>query len=97
MEQVVYKYELEPNGNKHEALMPPLGKVLRIDAQGSSVCVWALVNPLEFKTIRVFEIYGTGHPIKDDGLVREFVNTFLVDDGRFVFHAFEVRAKSILN
>jgi len=94
MSQVVYKYELEKQWDQYEALAPPLGKVLRIDAQGSSVFVWMLVDPLEFKTIRVFEVYGTGHPIAEDGRVRTFVNTFLIDGGRFVFHAFEVNTKA---
>lgn len=65
-------------------------KVLRIDSQAGKICLWALVNPLEFKTLRRFDVFGTGHPIPEDGQERVFVNTFLMHEGMYVFHAFEV-------
>ena len=33
-------------------------------------------------------IRGTGHPIEHDNI--KFISTFQVDDGNFIFHAFEV-------
>ena len=87
---VVYKYELTKWESQYEALIPPSAKVLRIDSQAGKICLWALVDPMEFKTLRRFDVFGTGHPIPSDGQERVFVNTFLMHEGTYVFHAFEV-------
>lgn len=87
---VVYKYELHKFEDQYEALMPPNGKVLSINAQNGELFLWALVDPMEFKTLRQFDIYGTGYPVPSDGKERQFINTFFTRENQVVFHAFEV-------
>lgn len=89
--QTVYKYTLQKNGPDWEAHNVPANeKVLHIADQHGKICVWALVDTDGFKGMRFFQVFGTGHEIPNDGRTRSFVNTFMIEDGDVVFHAFEV-------
>lgn len=83
---VVYKYQL--NASQATRLELPVGATpLRVDIQSGSYCLWAMVDPDAETETRTFEIFGTGHPMPD--FERRFINTFLVNGGSYVFHAFE--------
>ena len=69
----------------------PTGAVLRhFDMQhGTNACVWAQVDPDAPKESRFFRIVGTGHPIPEPDK-HVYVGTALQQQGRFVWHLFEV-------
>lgn len=70
--------------------MPKGSKILSIQTQKETPCIWVLVNPLNEKELRHFEVYGTGHDIsfnKETEL--KFINTFQLHGGNLVFHLFE--------
>ena len=82
----VYKYQLNPN-QATQLELPIDAMPLKVDVQVGVLCLWAMVNPDAKTEARTFEVFGTGHPMPD--FKRRFINTFFVQDGTFVFHAFE--------
>lgn len=82
----VYKYKLSSH-RETELNLPSGSQVLRVDVQNGETCLWALVDPDKHTELRVFEIFGTGHQMPD--FARQFINTFFVSGGEYVFHAFE--------
>jgi hypothetical protein len=82
----VYKYQLTDNPETQLEL-PTGAEILKVDIQGNSLFLWAMVNPGAKKETRTVEVFGTGHHMPD--LNRRFINTFFAQDGAFVFHAFE--------
>lgn len=88
---VVYKYPL--GISDYTVLDLPSGaRLLHADVQGGGgMMLWALVDPDQPAEPRRIAILGTGHAVKVlDGDRLQHINTFLVDGGAFVFHAFEV-------
>lgn len=81
--KAIYKYPLEIR-NCSEIEMPQDAVILSAQVQGSTICIWALVDPEAAPQSRVFSVYGTGHPIETPGL---FLST--VQIGSLVFHIFE--------
>ena len=87
--KTIWKFELETIGNQNIE-MPIGAEILTIQAQSEEPCLWALVNPEAKKELRIFEIFGTGHPIRyDTGITRNFIGTYQLKDGGLVFHVFE--------
>jgi hypothetical protein len=80
----VWKYPLPPV-ELIELDMPHGARVLTVQKQGTNICMWALVNPAHELERRGFQIIGTGHEIESVG---EYVGTFQVEGGAFVFHVF---------
>ena len=86
--ETIYKYPLSTNDSETTLSLPTGATVLRIDSQGVSINLWAIVDTdVKKKKKRTFEVFGTGHPMRP--LKRRYVNTFFVEDNTFVFHAFE--------
>ena len=84
----IYKYELKTS-ELTELEIPAGAKVLHVNLQHGHPMLWAMVDthaPLETRT---FCVYGTGHTIPEKANV-SFINTFFVDGGTYVFHAFEL-------
>ena len=70
--------------------LPLRAKILNVDMQGSKLVLWALVNP-EFPTKeRRFRLAGTGHLIEEDTTQLEYINSFKMQGGTFIFHVFEI-------
>lgn len=83
----VYKFKLEVT-ERQEVTMPKDAKMLCIQVQNGTPCLWALVepkNPTENVAIR---IHGTGHNINDAERL-EYIGTFQVRNYGLVFHAFK--------
>ena len=88
MEKQIWKFEITTN--KFTLEMPKWAKILSVQAQGETPCIWALVDPKMSKEARYFEVFGTGHDIRCDiGIVRKYIGTFQLNGSRFVFHLFE--------
>lgn len=87
MSKVVYKYPLQMADVQNIA-MPAGAKPLSVQVQKGVPCLWALVDPLNESTVREVRIAGTGHQLPDSVHADEFVSTFQLHNGTFVFHVF---------
>ena len=86
-ERIVYKYPLNPGMTTLS--LPTRATLLHVAYQGEQLQLWALVNPASPIDERTVLVLGTGHRYNRPGDLRH-INTFLVEDGAYVFHAFEV-------
>ena len=86
--KTIYKYILKP-WIKETVDLPEGAQILKVENQHGEFCLWALVNTRK-KLVeqRKIIIRGTGHEVEYDNI--KFISTFQIDDGRFIFHAFEV-------
>jgi len=86
--EAIWKFPLNVT-DMNRVVMPMDSEILSIQTQDDIPCIWALVNPKKDKTVRAFEIFGTGHPITTDiGTDRKYLATFQISNG-LVFHVFE--------
>lgn len=68
--------------------MPTGSRILSLQVQNGRPCVWALVDTQTSDTEdRVFDIYGTGQPLKDMDK-ESFIGTCQLSE--LVFHVFEI-------
>ncbi len=86
--KTIYKYPLSI-GTKNVIEMPIGAKILDLQTQNGTPGIWAMVDSGNQKVQRIFEIYGTGHMI-DGPTDKDYVGTFQVSNGAFVFHVFEL-------
>lgn len=87
MSAVVWKFELQ--AEMHDYTMPAGAELLHVAMQRDISCIWIKCDPKAPPEQRRLLVTGTGHEFSDEGL--SFVGSMLTDDGRFVFHVFEVR------
>lgn len=87
----VYKYPFELVDE--QVLELPLGaEILKVDRQGATVQLWALVKREAPPVSRRFLVRGTGHPITADRAAMDYVGSFYYGHAdELVFHVFEVR------
>lgn len=84
---VLYKYPLPVAEN--DLYLPRGARLLHVAEQYGQFCLWALANPKAPTEMRHVVVLGTGHAFRGPGRLLH-LNTFLVDNSQFVFHAFEV-------
>jgi hypothetical protein len=84
----VWKFPF-PVNDALELEMPADSKILSVQVQNDTPCLWALVDSTRERQTRKFRIYGTGHPCFSE--VEQFIATFQMLDGGLVFHLFEER------
>ena len=82
----VWKFPLRV-ANSQCLQIPAGAKILSVQAQGETVCLWALCDTDALPEPRYIAIHGTGHEVYD-GLL-EYISTFQMHGGALVFHAFE--------
>jgi hypothetical protein len=85
----IWKFPLETTDRC--TIMMPVGRILTVQAQRGTPCIWALVDsdtPLEPRT---FAIYGTGHAI--EGVTEHYIGTYQMLGGSLVFHVFEITSE----
>lgn len=85
----VFKYDVEIN-DIFTVKLPKGAQVLRVDKQGDWFFMWALVDPERETEERIFRFAGTGHEINFDYNQIKYINTFFTNEGRFVWHIFEI-------
>ncbi len=74
-----------------QAFHMPMGAVvLHVDVQRGEAMFWALVETDRPVEPRHFAVYGTGHPMANDGSTLVHCGSFLLNEGNLVFHLFEV-------
>jgi hypothetical protein len=75
--------------------MPRFAKILCVQMQNDTPCIWAMVDPKQETEMRHFEIFGTGHsiPIVPETMpeipARVYVGTYQEAGGALVWHLFE--------
>jgi hypothetical protein len=85
--KTIYKYKIFP----HSELDLPLGaEFLSVQTQHGEAVAWFLVDDTINRKMkrRVFNSYGTGHPVPDNP--GRYLGTFQLNGGALVFHFFEV-------
>ena len=88
MDNQIWKFPLETI-DIQEIEMPSSFEVLTIQTQSGIPCIWAMVNPDAPKVKVKFEIFGTGHPFKQNGN-RKYIGTYQLHNGALVFHCFQL-------
>jgi hypothetical protein len=83
---IIWKWFLS-NSFKQTLLMPPGAKILTVQIQNGEPHLWALCDEALPKTERTLCIYGTGIPITEN--LGEYIGTFQIDGGSYVFHIFD--------
>lgn len=87
--KVIWKYELVAT-DYQELKMPKGACVLTVQTQNDTPCLWALVDPQAEKESRIFETFGTGHPVCCAAdMQRNYIGTYQKHGGALVFHVFE--------
>lgn len=82
--KTIWKFEFHP----HKSISMPKGaEILSVQEQHGKTCIWAMVNPNAPLEIRKIVIYGTGHVLPNDP--GQFIGTFQLQSGAYVFHMFE--------
>lgn len=67
-------------------------KLLSVHTQFGDPCIWALVDPEQPKVNCRIKIFGTGHPIDLDDIIKlKYLGTYLISNDSLVFHVFEER------
>ena len=88
LEMTVWKYAIVLT-DTFTIPMPEGYLILSVQMQYGFPFVWALVNSSNKLVDVNFRLAGTGHPISEKNL--NFIGTFQMLEGRFVFHLFEMK------
>ena len=83
--KTIWKYELETT-DKQTVKMPYGAKILTVQIQNETPCLWCLVVPNYILEEREIQIIGTGHDINDLG--GEYIGTYQLREGNLVFHVY---------
>lgn len=89
--KTIYKYSITPTiaGYNHIG-MHKGAMILSLQVQGETPCIWALTDTEAPMEKRTFQTFGTGHDMPDNP--GEFIGTYQVHGGTFVFHVFEIKS-----
>lgn len=87
--KTVYKYALQTSGIT-KLHLPENAQPLHADIQHGVLQLWALVDTDQPLVPRSFIIAGTGEAMLPGLHIKQYVNTFLMYGGEYVFHVFEV-------
>lgn len=84
--KTIWKFPLEVT-DRQIVTMPEGARILDVQVQNDTPCLWAVVNERAEPQRRVIVIYGIGGPVPDtEGT---YIGTFQMYGGAAVFHAFE--------
>lgn len=87
----IWKWPLQVT-DRNALLMPEGAKLLDVQMQGETCCLWALVDESATEETRDIAIYGTGNPIPR--IPGQYIATFQMYGGELIFHAFDVTGRS---
>lgn len=84
----IFKYPFEID-DYVTLFLPEGAEVLCVGDQQGVMNLWARVNPANAPTVaRKFRVFGTGHPIPDNGLMK-YLGTVQQMSGQLIWHMFE--------
>jgi hypothetical protein len=83
----IWKYEI---GTGFTCIpMPKDARFLSVHSQHGQPVVWMIVEPSAPTELRYFTSFPTGGELPDEFKKAPFLGTFMLHDGRLVFHLFE--------
>lgn len=85
----IWKYKLGCPGST-TIKMDKNGEILCVQMQGSSLCLWAKVDPTARPVNREVLVIGTGQSFSLT-LVGRYIGTVQTEGGLFIWHVFERR------
>lgn len=88
----IYKYTI-PVEDSFSLELPQGAKILTVQEQHGKPQIWALADQGSPTEIREFCVVGTGHPIDEDEVTLDYIETFQLFGGNFIGHLFEIRAR----
>lgn len=92
--KTVWKFEIDPRAEVCKVKMPIGSKPLSVQLQFESAQLWCLCNPQErLYEERHFVLVGTGERFTSD--IVNYIGTFQVQGGAFIWHLFEVQPVAI--
>lgn len=87
MSQAIWKFPLKPE-DRQTVAMPAGARILSVQVQSGTPCLWVLVDPQEPKKAdREIVMHGTGHTFEGDP--GTFLGTIQMFNGSLVLHVFE--------
>ena len=87
--ETIWKYRL--GAVSVETLAVPLGGgILCVQVQDEYPCLWIRVDPTKAKVERKIMIFGAGHDLPANA--GEYIGTFQISNGDYIFHVFEEKA-----
>jgi len=84
--KTIWKFKFEINDN-FELSMPKNAEILTIQIQNNIPCIWAIIDSDQLSEIRYFELYGTGHLLKESK--KKYIGSFRMYNDSLIFHLFE--------
>lgn len=69
--------------------VPAHAKILALQLQDETPCIWALVDPTYARKPRTFHMYETGQVFPEGREADTHIGTVQVDNGRVMYHVFE--------
>jgi hypothetical protein len=86
--RTIWKVDLEIGYTR--VVLPEGAKPLTVMVQDDRPRLWLEVETLTMRhEARHFDIFGTGHPLDDDGVELEYIGSFLLAADQFVGHLYE--------
>ena len=70
--------------------MPTGSKIIKVDVQRNVPTIWAMVESDNKLAGRIISMISTGQTLPDGMWENNFIGTFLLNDGAFVLHAFDL-------
>ena len=87
--RTIWKFPIPVDNEIKDVQMPVGAKILCLQMQRATPCLWAQVNPFNGREVRTFEWKGTGiNESPQDN--RNYIGTVQTHDGDYVFHLFEI-------
>ncbi len=88
MNHVIYKYPFEIAAEVILEL-PSLARILTVQVQKGTPCLWAVVHPAAESQKRVLRIYGTGLDIPENIATLAYIGSIQLADETLIFHVFD--------
>lgn len=88
--KTIYKYPLRVD-DVQDVAMPRKAKILCVQIQSKTPCIWAEVDKKQTVVKRRFATYGTGYSLPDDS--GTYIGTYQLQGGALVFHVYELETK----
>ena len=88
----IWKYEL-PIGDQFTIDIPNAGRIVHAEVIDNKPFIWVLVDESEGLLRWHFTGYGTGYKMPADP--GNHVKTFVMSEGKFVYHVFYIRTSAV--
>jgi hypothetical protein len=83
--KTIWKFVLDAT-ERQTVTLPAGARVLTVQAQGDTTCLWAEVNREKITEGRSVLVVGTGHGLPSDIAHFDYVGTAQIHGGSLVFH-----------